>query len=127
MRLLLDTHAFLWGVGGHNLSTNARLAFLDPSNDLYLSSVSYWEICIKATIGKLNLTANWQQDFDEEIMINKIKWLPVEKIHCQKIINLPMLHNDPFDRLIIAQALCEDLTLMTADANIRRYTVPTLW
>ena len=127
MKLLLDTHAFLWGIGSRNLSASAQAAFLDPSNELYLSSVSYWEICIKATIGKLTLTANWQQEFDEEITINNIKWLPLEKAHCKKIISLPMLHNDPFDRLIIAQALCEDLTLMTADSNIQKYKVTTLW
>ncbi len=127
MKLLLDTHAFLWSISGKGLSQNAQNAFLDASNDLFLSAVSYWEICIKQSIGKLGLTPNWVQVFDQEIQFNHIQWLPIEKFHCQKIGELPFLHGDPFDRLLIAQAMSEGMTLLTADASIQQYTVPTLW
>lgn len=127
MKLLLDTHAFLWGINGQRLSQNAQNAFLDANNELYLSAVSYWEICIKQSIGKLGLAANWVQVFDQELEINHIQWLPIEKLHCQKLGGLPFLHGDPFDRLLIAQAIVEGMTLLTADASIHQYPVPALW
>jgi PIN domain nuclease of toxin-antitoxin system len=127
MKLLLDTHAFLWIVTDQGLSTAAIQAFLEPDNQLYLSAASYWEICIKVAIKKLTVTPDWMERFDEELVANEIQWLPIEKTHCQGVTRLPALHNDPFDRLLIAQAIGEGLTLMTADANIRQYAVPTLW
>jgi PIN domain nuclease of toxin-antitoxin system len=127
MKLLLDTHAFLWIVWDQNLSAAARQAFLDSNNQLYLSAVSYWEICIKITKNRLNVTPDWIHRFDAELAANQIQWLPIEREHCQRLTTLPPLHGDPFDRLLIAQALAEGLTLMTADANIRQYDVPTLW
>ncbi len=127
MKFLLDTHAFLWSLTGTGLSEPARHAFLDTENTLYLSAVSYWEVCIKISIGKLVLAVNWPEVFDAEIAANGIQWLPVEKNHCRKIGELPAIHQDPFDRLLIAQALCENMTLLTADAHIQAYTVATLW
>ena len=127
MKLLLDTHAFLWAVSGARLSDAAQRAFLAPQNDLYLSAASYWEICIKVSLGKLTLQPDWRQQFDDELTINRIHWLPIARDHCQRSIELPFLHGDPFDRMLIAQALCENMTLMTLDANIRLYPVQTLW
>ena len=127
MKLLLDTHTFLWSVSGKKLSQDAENAFLDTNNELFLSAVSYWEICIKQSIGKLGLAANWVEVFDREMVFNHIQWLPIEKSHCQKISELPFLHGDPFDRLLIAQAVLEDMTLLTADSNIHQYPAPTLW
>lgn len=127
MKILLDTHTFLWSIVQQNLSERATNLFLDPDNELYLSAVSYWEICIKQSLGKLTLVENWTAVFDEAMTANRIKWLAVEKSHCQKIIELPSLHSDPFDRLLIAQALCEEMTLLTADRHIQRYAVPTMW
>ncbi len=127
MKILLDTHAFLWAANGAGLSAVARDAFLSPQNDLYLSAASYWEICIKVSLGKLTLQPDWRQQFDDEIAINRIHWLPITREHGQRIIELPFLHGDPFDRMLIAQALCENMTLMTLDANIRLYPVPTIW
>jgi PIN domain nuclease of toxin-antitoxin system len=127
MRLLLDTHAFLWLTGDSAASERAKAAFLDNNNELYFSMASYWEICIKVGIGKLKLGADWQRAIDKEVDLNAIQWLPVEKVHCQKLIDLPLLHGDPFDRMLIAQALSAELTLMTADRNISQYAVPTLW
>ena len=127
MKLLLDTHAFLWAVSGAGLSDAAQRAFLSPQNDLYLSAASYWEICIKVSLGKLTLQPDWRQQFDDEMAINRIHWLPITREHGQRIIELPFLHGDPFDRMLIAQALCENMTLMTLDAHIRLYPVQTLW
>ena len=127
MKLLLDTHTFLWSISGQKLSQNAQDAFLDANNELFLSAVSYWEICIKQSIGKLGLAANWVQVFDQEMQFNHIQWLPIEKSHCQKIGELPFLHGDPFDRLLITQAMVEEMTLLTADSNIHQYPISALW
>ena len=127
MRLLLDTHVFLWVVTRQTLSERATSLFSDPANELYLSAASYWEICIKRSIGKLALDKDWVNLFNSVLVANEISWLPITQVHCQRIITLPMIHGDPFDRLLIAQALCEEMTLLTADANILRYEVPALW
>ncbi len=127
MRILLDTHAFLWAIGEHKLSVAAQQAFLSSENELFLSAASYWEMCIKIALGKLNITPDWQVRFESEMVVNQIQWLPIAQSHCQQVTTLPHLHGDPFDRMLIAQALVEELTLMTADAKIQQYTVPTLW
>lgn len=127
MKFLLDTHAFLWFVWGTNLSQTALSTFSNIDNDLYLSAASYWEICIKVGLNKLSLTPDWASRFDSEITINSIRWLPVTKEHCRQVIQLPKLHNDPFDRLLIAQAQYEGMTLMTADANLHKYSISTIW
>ncbi len=128
MRLLLDTHTFLWFIhGDKRLSQTAKEAFLDTDNELYLSAVSYWEICIKQSLGKLGLVTDWQQAVDTELTANGIKWLTLEKAHCQAILHLPMLHRDPFDRLLIAQAQVESMALLTEDGNVQKYSVKTIW
>ena len=127
MKLMLDTHAFLWFMQGENLSQTAQKAFLDTNNDLYFSAASYWEICIKHSLGKLELAGNWAKLFDQEMTVNTVRWLPIEKEHSRDIIGLPMLHRDPFDRLLIAQARVEGMTLLTADSQIQQYDIPTLW
>lgn len=127
MKLLLDTQVFLWAVSNQKLSQRARDAFLDTNNQLFLSAASYWEICIKQSIGKLLLAGDWQQSFERELQINDIRWLPIERGHCQAVIALPWLHRDPFDRLLIGQALHEGMTILTDDGQIRRYGVATVW
>lgn len=127
MNLLLDTHVFLWIVNGGPLSEQARTAFLESENALFLSAASYWEICVKMSIGKLTLVDNWAQQFDTEITVNGIRWLPIEPNHCRKLLELPFIHQDPFDRLLIAQALCEEMIIITSDRHIPHYSVTTLW
>ena len=127
MKILLDTHAFLWAIGEHGLNPVAEQAFMDTENELYLSAASYWEMCIKIGLGKLNIVPNWQARFEYEMVINQIHWLPIAQTHCQQITTLPKHHGDPFDRMLIAQALVEEMTLMTADTKIQQYAVPTLW
>lgn len=128
MDLLLDTHAFLWFItDSNNLSEKVKIEFLNPENELFFSAASYWEICIKINIGKLQLDEDWQRIFDQELVVNSIKWLEVKKEHCMKIIELPFIHRDPFDRLLISQAMYEGLTLLTADKNISKYNVNVIW
>lgn len=127
MKFLVDTHVFIWSTMRHRLGSQATAVFLDPNNELYLSVASYWEICIKISIGKLVLADDWIQGIEDEMAANSIQWLSIIPKHCQQITKLPVLHSDPFDRLLIAQALCEEMTLLTVDKNIARYPVPTLW
>ncbi len=128
MRWLVDTHALLWLITGDaRLSSNARAVFLDPVNELFLSAASYWEICIKVSIGKLTLMSDCPDVIDRELTANGIEWLPVAKEHCQAVVSLPFHHRDPFDRIIIAQALCENLSLLSDDPLLRKYDSTVVW
>jgi PIN domain nuclease of toxin-antitoxin system len=127
VKLLLDTQVFLWVINNQKLSLQARDAFLDTGNQLFLSAASYWEICIKQSVDKLGLAEDWQHSFEREIRANDMRWLPIEKAHCQAIMALPWIHRDPFDRLLIGQALHEGMTILTSDGQIRQYAVATIW
>lgn len=127
MKLLLDTHVFLWMIFNGDISPSAQQAIMNGDNALFLSAASYWEICIKLSLGKLQLTEQWPQAFEDEIKANQIQWLPVERAHCHKLLTLPPIHGDPFDRLLIAQTQAEKMVLVTADASIRNYEVATIW
>ena len=127
MKILLDTHVLIWIATVNKLSETATTAFLDINNELYFSTASYWELAIKIGLGKLALSDGWIEDVDDTLNKNGIHWLPITPIHCQQITTLPTYHGDPFDRMLIAQALVGEMTLMTADAKIQQYTVPTLW
>ena len=128
MKILLDTHAFLWAISGSNkLSRQAERLYMDSDNELFFSAVSYWEIGIKISIGKLELTNNWKKIIDKEMINNGIKWLDIKKEHIHGIINLEFNHRDPFDRLLIAQAQYEQLAIMTIDKQIAKYDITTLW
>ena len=128
MKILLDTHALLWAISGSTkLSKKAESSYLDSQNELFFSAISYWEIGIKISVGKLELTKNWQEIIYKEMINNGIKWLDLKKEHIHRIINLEFHHRDPFDRLLIAQAQHEKLTIMTIDKHIAEYNVTTLW
>jgi PIN domain nuclease of toxin-antitoxin system len=92
-----------------------------------LPSVNHFENRYKQSLGKLELDKNWQRMIDNELLENGIKWLMIEKTHCQEILKLPLHHRDPFDRLLIAQARVEDLSILTVDKNIKMYDVSTVW
>ena len=128
MRILLDTHVFLWCIHGDaQLSDRAQEEFLNPDNELYFSAASYWEICIKLFVGKLKLRKNWEKTFDRELTRNAIKWLDLHKSHMLKTIVLPWIHRDPFDRLLVAQAICEKLAILTSDNILTQYRLKTIW
>ena len=128
MKLLLDTHVLLWAIGRPELlSQKARQAMLDETNELVASVASIWEITIKVQAGKLELPVD--ADYLETNLrkLGVTKYLPVDLYHVYRLARLPLLHKDPFDRLLIAQARVEKMTLLTRDESIRRYPVTTLW
>ncbi len=127
-RILLDTHAFLWAIEGDpRLSPSAREAFLDANNELFFSMASFWEICTKLSLKKLKLAADWDTRLRQEMQVNRIKWLPIEEAHCMRLVELPFRHRDPFDRILLAQALAEGMAILTRDPRMARYRVSVLW
>ncbi len=128
MRLLLDTHAFLWLVSGdERLSETARGVFLDRDNEAFLSAASFWEIGIKVSLDKLELAPQWPQAFREEMNTSSIGWLPVEMTHCVALSRLPFHHRDPFDRMLVAQAQTDGLDLVSNDRILHGYGVNVIW
>jgi PIN domain nuclease of toxin-antitoxin system len=127
MRLLLDTHVFLWYISADPLLPGAfRDAIRDPANEVYLSVVSVWEAVIKYALGKLPLPEPPAVYLPREREAHRIATLPAEEAAFIHLAGLPPLHRDPFDRLIIAQALQHGLTLVTVDDAVRAYPVPLL-
>ncbi len=126
MKLLLDTHILLWYLGGHpNLQEKLRLTIEDRHNQVAISSVSLWEMTIKLSIGKLELLDDLATI--EKILLDQdIHILPIQTAHLQRLLDLPFHHRDPFDRLIIAQTLTEEMTLVSSDASYSMYPVSLL-
>jgi PIN domain nuclease of toxin-antitoxin system len=121
MNLLLDTHIFLWAVDNNpNLSPAAREAIVDGYNIVYVSAATAWEISIKRTIGKLKIP---ESDYLEELRLHRFTPLSVTTEHALAVENLPPHHKDPFDRMLIAQALEEKLVLVTRDPRLKAYDV----
>jgi PIN domain nuclease of toxin-antitoxin system len=128
MRLLIDTHALLWFCEGNPiLSAKARAAMEDDSNERYVSHASAWETAIKVSIGKLKLQADYRMIFPGVMEANGFMLLSPKLEHYEALIPLSQQHGDPFDRLIIAQALAEGLTVITRDEHFATYGVPTIW
>ena len=128
MKLLLDTCTFLWmALGDRALSRPAREAFADPGNDVYLSATSSWEIALKHALGKLPLPGQPTVFVPEMRTRLHVEALPLDERAALAIAQLPDLHHDPFDRMLICQAIMGGLTLVTPDPLIRQYAVPTLW
>lgn len=128
MRLLLDTHVLLWSSHEpERLSDDVRDLLGDADNELYFSVGSCWEIAIKQSLGKLRLGKPLEHVIADEIAVNGLRLLPIDLRHVARVGRLPFLHRDPFDRLLVAQALDENLTLVTADAQVAQYEVPSTW
>src|SRR5215510_10162912 len=116
MRLLLDTHTFLWFVlGDGHLSAKAKAAIENPSNEKLLSPASYWEIAIKISLGKYTLAKPYEEFIEKGIGENGFVVLSIEPKHSAVLTTLPFHHRDPFDRLIIAQAMVEEATVVGGD------------
>lgn len=125
---LLDTHAFLWLVmGDNNLSTFARQCFLDINNQFYLSAVTSFEIAVKYSLGKLQLSEPPKEFIANRIQANALIPLPVKIEHTLYLANLPFHHRDPFDRLLVAQALAENVPILSADQIFSKYPIQRLW
>jgi PIN domain nuclease of toxin-antitoxin system len=128
VRLLLDTCTFLWIVGADAaLSDRAREAFVDPESEVFLSAASAWEIAVKHRLGKLPLPAPPERFVPAQRAAHGIEPLPVDEEAALHVAKLPDLHRDPFDRMLVAQAIVGGLVVVTPDDPIRQYPVRTLW
>ena len=127
MRILLDTHIFLWAITSDSrLSTAQRDLFLDDASDLFLSAASVWEILIKNGLGRLSMPTPSTDYIVKQMEKNRIALLPIRVAHLAELENLPPLHRDPFDRMLVAQARAEKMPLLSANAAIRQYPVEIL-
>lgn len=128
MNVLLDTHAFLWFIGDDpRLTVSARETIESPDVTPFLSAASLWEMAIKISLGKLALPQPYEVFLREQLTLNGVGILNITLRHTAAVIDLPFHHRDPFDRLLAAQAMTEDLTLISADAVFDRYPVKRLW
>lgn len=128
MRYLLDTCTFLWLIGEpHRLSTETRNRCQDPANLLFLSAVSVWEIVAKYRIGKLELADPPHLLVPTQRNAHRVHELGFDEGSAIRLSNLPSLHKDPFDRMLICQAQHHGLTLLTPDPDIARYPISTIW
>lgn len=128
MRMLLDTHAFLWFVlGDLQLSSNARHHIEDPDNEKLVSPASYWEIAIKISLKKYTLSQPYEAFMQRGIRDNGFIILAIEPKHMAAVTSLPFHHRDPFDRLIIAQAMVEQMPVISGDAAFAAYPVTCIW
>lgn len=128
MRVLLDTHTFLWWISNDTrLSSRARDIISNGNNELLLSAASGWEIAIKVRLGRLQLPYEPERFIPEQLVINAIQSLPIKISHALHTYSLPIYHRDPFDRIIIAQAQLEGLPILTSDPQIAKYKVEIIW
>ena len=128
MHILLDTHTILWTINDfEKLSPTAKLAIYDEGNTLYISIASAWEVAIKNSLGKLEGFTGGVARFNQQINLMPIVILNIKPRYLQALEHLPFHHRDPFDRMLIATAQCEGLTLLTADSHIGKYDISTLW
>ena len=124
MKLLLDTHLLIWAaIGSDRLSAKARKSIEDPINELYFSAASLWEIAIKNGLGR----ADFQVDarvLRRALLDNGYQELPITGAHTVAVESLPPIHKDPFDRILVAQATAEGITLLTSDVLVAKYPGP---
>ena len=127
MNIILDTHAFIWLMNGdHQLSEKALIEIRNTENEIFLSDVSFWEISIKIKIGKLKFNNSFD-NLSEFTIDNNIKILPIKFGYFKELLNLELHHKDPFDRLIIAQARIENMSIITIDEKFKLYDISLIW
>jgi PIN domain nuclease of toxin-antitoxin system len=128
MGLLLDTHAFLWmGDSPERLGAGAREALLDPGQRVALSMASVWEMAIKIGLGKLQLSTSLEALVGAGLAHARIELMPIELPHVLRVQDLPWHHRDPFDRLLVAQALTASIPIVSRDATLDAYGVRRIW
>jgi len=128
VRLLLDTHTFLWFIGGHHaLSQLARDLIEDTANQRWLSSASLWEIAIKLSLGKLSLAQPFDPLIPDQMQLNSIEILAIKVEHLAQVAKLPFHHRDPFDWLLIAQAMVEQMPIVSLDRAFDAYPIQRFW
>ncbi len=130
MKFLLDTHTFLWLINelySFKLSETVKKLFLNPENQFYLSIASVWEIAIKVSLGKLDIVQPIDPFISEQLQKNGIHLFNIRFQHAIKVAELPFHHRDPFDRLIIAQSLVEDIPVLSKDEVFDDYEIQRIW
>jgi len=128
MRLLLDTATFIWTAEGHTkLSVAARSLIADASNELFLSAASAWEIAIKHELGRLDLRVPPDEYVWQQRQLHRIESLSIDEAAALQSAKLPNVHRDPFDRILISQAILGGMAIVTPDRLIRMYPVRTVW
>lgn len=128
MHLLLDTHAFLWFVSGDGrLSSRARRRIQDRRHDKWLSIASVWELAIKRSLGKLELEISMDELIDTGAVDNGIALLGVTRVHAIGVVDLAFHHRDPFDRLLVSQAMREKMAIVSVDSAFDAYPIERIW
>lgn len=128
MRYLLDTHAFLWFVlDDKRISTAAKSIIEDSKNTIYFSAASAWEMAIKTKLARLEIIGDFESFIIDQLSTNSFVPLPITISHSLYTERLPQIHNDPFDRIIIAQSKLENLALISKDNKIRKYKIDMFW
>ena len=124
MRILPDTHILLWAAGEpEKLPSEARNIIADTNNELFFSAISIWEIAIKRALGRADFQADPHR-MRQLLLANGYRELPLTSDHALAILHLPPIHQDPFDRILVAQAISEGITLLTTDSMVARYPGP---
>lgn len=128
MKALLDTHALLWfALDDKRLHSRARAVIEERDNDLLVSPASVWEIAIKISLRKYKIDSDFATFFDQQISENDFSILPIATSHAAMVANLPFHHRDPFDRLLAAQAIVEQVPIISIDNVYDLYGVPRIW
>ncbi|WPY01294.1 Type II toxin-antitoxin system VapC family toxin [Candidatus Trichorickettsia mobilis] len=118
MKYLLDTCVLIWALEGDDIKLGKfKELILDTKNNIFISIASYWEIIIKQTLGRITVNA----DLAKAVLDSGFTWLDIKILHLDYIKELPLIHNDPFDRLLVAQSKTENLTILTTDSKILQY------
>jgi PIN domain nuclease of toxin-antitoxin system len=128
VKFLLDSHTLLWFLlNDTQLSENAKSIIADSSNNIFISPASYWEIAIKISLGKYLLDQPFADFFEQELIKNEFSIIPITIQHAEVVCSLPFHHRDPFDRLLIAQAIAENIPVLSNDKAFDKYPVTRLW
>ena len=128
MNILIDTQAIIWFAENNNqLSKTARAAIEDVENTCYVSMASFWEMSIKINLGKLTVNGLTLSEFMDEVAENDFKTLDIQRSHVLQNERLPLFHRDPFDRLIIAQAIADTMTIVSSDDAFDAYSITRIW
>jgi PIN domain nuclease of toxin-antitoxin system len=128
MKLLLDTCTFLWIIRGDSeLSESARILFSQAENEVFLSAISNWEMLVKYQLGRLPLPDAPEQFITQQRKLHRIESLSLDEIAIAQLQKLPDYHKDPFDRMLICQAIAHGMTILTPDKDIQQYPVQSVW
>jgi len=128
MRLLLDTHAFIWyTTDSSRLTATGRSLIDNGENDILLSTASVWEMAIKHSIGRLTFSMPFMEFIKQQIAVNRIDILEITFDHIEVVASLPLHHRDPFDRLIIAQSMAQQIPILSLDAIFDAYAIARVW